>query len=715
MSSWPPLTHQDVQDAVSLSYGAVTVVAASGDTTGAADKAAINAALAAGGRVRGKPGATFYLNGPLVIPSDAELDMTGCTLLLTASARMLRSYAEANPTATATDAAMTAGSNVVTTALGASATAGQLVTVNGASTGGYQAICGVVSAQTATTITLVDFLGKPLNAGTAVSAAGVALRTATTNVRIVGGTWSRQNNDGLVADPVSYHSLSLRYFNGLRLSGQRYTSTLGKYAISLAGTRNFVIEDQTGLGTNSDGVHIDGPATAGVVRNVYGTFGDDMVAVTPMDWHQFGDIAGDVTDVLIENITPTNTVRAVVKILGGAGCATRHITIRNVAGSCTTDASAIWVGDDNDQPETAGGYIDQVLIQNCAIYLSNNNARQLMVNGSNVARIVVDGWTLDNPNSTIEYFAIWPTVAGTIDSVSIANVSLRSIGSANREVLRIAGTASINKITLRDWHSSTTTGFSGVTIASGTVGDLIMDAFQGTWQPWGNGLGSLVYMQLGTTGALSRASFLNCHVLGNGAGSAFVLCADSQTVGEVLISEAVVDHCAWLFALATTTDVQLSNVVVTNPGQGLGYAYSGGNVTVSGAGCNLAAGGANWQTGGGKIAVRVLDAPPSTNAGNFPTIAAGAGAGTSPTVSVAGTDRAGAVTITPGTSPAAGAQATVTFVGTWPRTPTVMLTPTNAAARTAGIYTSAKTAATFTVSTGAAPAGAMTFDYWVAA
>jgi len=64
-----------------------------------------------------------------------------------------------------------------------------------------------------------------------------------------------------------------------------------------------------------------------------------------------------------------------------------------------------------------------------------------------------------------------------------------------------------------------------------------------------------------------------------------------------------------------------------------------------------------------------------------PTIAAGTGAGTSPTVSVSGNDLAHKVTITTGTSPTASATvATITFNVAYGAAPKIILTPVNSAA-----------------------------------
>ena len=67
---------------------------------------------------------------------------------------------------------------------------------------------------------------------------------------------------------------------------------------------------------------------------------------------------------------------------------------------------------------------------------------------------------------------------------------------------------------------------------------------------------------------------------------------------------------------------------------------------------------------------------------NTPTIAAGAAAGASPTVAIAGTDVAGTISITTGTTALGsnGILATITFGNTMAAAPDVVLTPSNDAA-----------------------------------
>lgn len=103
-----------------------------------------------------------------------------------------------------------------------------------------------------------------------------------------------------------------------------------------------------------------------------------------------------------------------------------------------------------------------------------------------------------------------------------------------------------------------------------------------------------------------------------------------------------------------------------------------------------------------------------------PTIAAGTGAGTTPTLVIAGSDRSGLVTVTTGTTPAATATvATVTFGRAFGAAPAaVILTPANAASAaltgTAAVYvdSAATTTTAFVLKVGATALAAATAHRW---
>lgn len=99
------------------------------------------------------------------------------------------------------------------------------------------------------------------------------------------------------------------------------------------------------------------------------------------------------------------------------------------------------------------------------------------------------------------------------------------------------------------------------------------------------------------------------------------------------------------------------------------------------------------------------------------TIAAGTGAGTSPTISVSGHQQAGTITLTTGAAPAANANvAVITYTAAFPfNKGTVVLSPANkAAAQAVGVYANQSSSSTsqFTVSVGDTALAASTQYIW---
>lgn len=107
----------------------------------------------------------------------------------------------------------------------------------------------------------------------------------------------------------------------------------------------------------------------------------------------------------------------------------------------------------------------------------------------------------------------------------------------------------------------------------------------------------------------------------------------------------------------------------------------------------------------------------SGNASGTTTIAAGAAACTSPTISVNGNDTAGTITVTTGTGcGATGTLGTVTFAGAYGSAPRVIMSPAESNAATLQYYNATTNTTTFTLDTNTAPTDATTYkyNYWVA-
>lgn len=75
------------------------------------------------------------------------------------------------------------------------------------------------------------------------------------------------------------------------------------FAIHLGNIRDFTVDGLTLDRHGRDGVHVDGPASHGVIRNVSGDSHDDPVSLTAWDWKQYSVSFGPIHHLTVERIT----------------------------------------------------------------------------------------------------------------------------------------------------------------------------------------------------------------------------------------------------------------------------------------------------------------------------------------------------------------------------------------------------------------------------
>lgn len=75
------------------------------------------------------------------------------------------------------------------------------------------------------------------------------------------------------------------------------------FAIHLGNIRDFTVDGLTLDRHGRDGVHVDDPASDGVIRNVSGDSHDDPVSLTAWDWRQYSASFGPIHHLTIEHIT----------------------------------------------------------------------------------------------------------------------------------------------------------------------------------------------------------------------------------------------------------------------------------------------------------------------------------------------------------------------------------------------------------------------------
>ena len=74
------------------------------------------------------------------------------------------------------------------------------------------------------------------------------------------------------------------------------------FGVHLGNIRSFVVDGVTLDRQGRDGVHVDGPASDGVIRRVHGDSRDDPVSLTAWDWRQYSATFGPISDIVVEEI-----------------------------------------------------------------------------------------------------------------------------------------------------------------------------------------------------------------------------------------------------------------------------------------------------------------------------------------------------------------------------------------------------------------------------
>jgi hypothetical protein len=139
-----------------------------------------------------------------------------------------------------------------------------------------------------------------------------------------------------------------------------------KYCIHAFNTSDFHVDDMIGE-TNSDGVHIFGPAFNGLVQNVSGGYGDDAVALSSRDIvGLYSDVSGgDILGITFDQIRCTSPT-AIAQIYAQTGYDIDDIEYRSIGGTpgsagVTRQALSIY-GDATG----AGGYIRNLKVTRLA-------------------------------------------------------------------------------------------------------------------------------------------------------------------------------------------------------------------------------------------------------------------------------------------------------------------------------------------------------------
>lgn len=265
---------------------------------------------------------------------------------------------------------------------------------------------------TGCTINLVGSAGRLLRNN---SNAGAGARDS--NVTIVGGTWTR---DATVSDA---HLIELHRIDRGRVKDVRVTTLHGKYAILVADATDFIVRDVTGS-SYSAVVQMQGPLSRVLIENITGSSTDDFVAVGARDYAAYEKTSGggDVTNVVIRNLTCTSTTKNICHVFAGVGVKVRDLTIDGVFGTSTSNAVSI--SEDTLDANTVGLNVDGITVRNVNPTAVGAGFGAVQVNGAGAIGIVIDGVKVTQTTNAAYGVLLGATL--TASSVTVRNLELGS-------------------------------------------------------------------------------------------------------------------------------------------------------------------------------------------------------------------------------------------------------------------------------------------------
>lgn len=175
-----------------------------------------------------------------------------------------------------------------------------------------------------------------------------------TNIRIEGGIWStlavtRAEWNGNARGASSKQNAAFGTHGVILLQNVRGVSVKNvtiresrPFGVHLANAHEFTVENITLENHGRDGVHVNGPASDGLIRGVRGDPHDDNVALNAWEWKNYAPSYGPIERIVIEDVTgaPEGVPAAnSIRLLPGVkrfddgttlDCPIRDITLRRI-------------------------------------------------------------------------------------------------------------------------------------------------------------------------------------------------------------------------------------------------------------------------------------------------------------------------------------------------------------------------------------------------
>ena len=127
-------------------------------------------------------------------------------------------------------------------------------------------------------------------------------------ISVSGGIWSAEGNKDMRCDRFrsivgGFSHMSFSNIEQLNITDITFSNGGVSYAVMLSNCYDFYINNISFENHSGDGVHIDGPASYGIVSTLKGSgLKDDMVAILAWDWYGSGMTHGDIEYVYVHDV-----------------------------------------------------------------------------------------------------------------------------------------------------------------------------------------------------------------------------------------------------------------------------------------------------------------------------------------------------------------------------------------------------------------------------
>ncbi|MFR9775980.1 hypothetical protein ACL02O_07965 [Micromonospora sp. MS34] len=400
------------------------------------------------------------------------------------------------------------------------------------------------------------------------------------DITVIGGTWVRA--EGVGGAGPDLHTLRWRRVDNLALTGLAVETTGDKYAISLGDVTDTTVT-RISLAVQSDGVHLQGPAARTRISGIRGSTGDDTVAITPRDWQAYDDVSGPVTDTVIEDISAAS-LAALVKVLGGSPETTAaRTTVRGVTGIAGNNV--VWIGDDIADWRTAGGRVDDLLVEQIRAATLPGRGGVVRISGSSVGRIHLRGLAFEGPGANLPLVQVTPSSApASVDALTIEDADVARLGTA--PLLSVDGRARIRRLRMDRVTVGGTVPGAVVARIAGVVDELTVRTVDM------RATGDSYLLELpkwAADAAVRQAKLSGVRAVGS-RGGLITAPAATQRLPRLTVDDVRTVGVAWLADLNTETELRLSNVSIDGTTGGFANVHGSGAVVVRGDGLTSATG-----------------------------------------------------------------------------------------------------------------------------